>query len=178
MALTAAELATRVRIVPNFPKPGIMFQDITTLLKDRDSLRSVNDILLERYKEARIDKVVSVESRGFIVGASLALSLQAGFVPVRKTGKLPAATLREEYALEYGTDSVEIHTDAIQRGERILLHDDLLATGGTMTAAVKLVERLGGMVVGIAFLIELAFLNGRQKLSGYDVFSIIRVEKE
>jgi len=175
MALTAAELATRVRIVPNFPKPGIMFQDITTLLKDRDSLRSVNDI---RYKEARIDKVVSVESRGFIVGASLALSLQAGFVPVRKTGKLPAATLREEYALEYGTDSVEIHTDAIQRGERILLHDDLLATGGTMTAAVKLVERLGGMVVGIAFLIELAFLNGRQKLSGYDVFSIIRVEKE
>lgn len=178
MELTARELSTRIRKVPDFPKPGIMFQDITTLLKDRQSFQSVNDILFARYKDLRIDKVVGIESRGFIVGASLALRLGAGFVPVRKKGKLPAETIREEYALEYGTDSIEIHKDAILKGERILLHDDLLATGGTISAAVKLVERLGGNIVGIAFLIELAFLHGRRNLAGYDIFSVVSVEKE
>ena len=178
MALTAVDLSARIRKVPDFPKPGIVFQDITTLLKQPDGFRSVNDILLDRYKNSQIDKVVCVESRGFIVGASLALALGAGFVPIRKKGKLPAETFREEYALEYGTDTIEIHRDAIERGQRVLLHDDLLATGGTMAAAVKLVERLGGIIAGVAFLIELEFLHGRQKLSGYDVFSIIRVDKE
>jgi adenine phosphoribosyltransferase len=178
MAMTIAELSASIRSVPDFPKLGIVFRDITTLLKDPRGFRTVNEILVERYKGSKIDKVVGIESRGFFFGASLALQLGAGFVPIRKKGKLPAETIREEYALEYGTDIMEIHKDAIVKGERILLHDDLLATGGTIAAATKLVERLGGTIVEIAFLIELAFLNGRRNLGGHEIFSIIKVEKE
>jgi adenine phosphoribosyltransferase len=178
MAMTIAELSASIRSVPDFPKSGIVFRDITTLLKDPRSFRTINEILVERYKGSTIDKVVGIESRGFIVGASLALQLGAGFVPIRKKGKLPAETIREEYALEYGADTIEIHKDAIVKGERILLHDDLLATGGTIAAATKLVERLGGAIVEIAFLIELEFLKGRRNLSGHEIFSIIKVERE
>jgi adenine phosphoribosyltransferase len=178
MAMTVAELSSSIRTVPNFPKPGIVFRDITTLLKDPISLKAINEILVNRYKNSKIDKVVGIESRGFIVGASLALMLEAGFVPIRKKGKLPAETIREEYALEYGTDIIEIHKDAITKGERILLHDDLLATGGTIAAAMKLVERLGGTIVETAFLIELTFLHGRRNLAGHDIFSIVKIDQE
>ena len=176
--MTGDELSGSIRNVPDFPKPGIVFRDITTLLKDHDTFRKVNEIFVKRYKDSRIDKVVGIESRGFIFGASLALELGAGFVPIRKKGKLPAETIREEYSLEYGMDTIEIHKDSLSKGERILIHDDLLATGGTIAAATRLVERLGGNIVGIAFLIELAFLNGRRNLGGYDVFSVIEVAKE
>ena len=164
--------------MPDFPKRGIVFRDITTLLKDKKAFRKSVDIFYLRYKNKNIQKVVSVESRGFIFGSALAYRLKAGFVPVRKPGKLPAKTLREEYKLEYGTDALEIHTDAIDRGDRVLLIDDLLATGGTIVAASRLVEKLGGKIISIAFLIELAFLNGRQKLKAYDVSSIITYGSE
>lgn len=172
------ELVTFIRTVPDFPKKGIMFRDITTLLKEQGAFRHSVDLLTEQYKNARIDKVVGVESRGFILGSALAYQLHAGFVPVRKPGKLPAATVKEEYALEYGTDCIEIHRDAITPGERILIHDDLLATGGTMLAASRLVERLGGKIVGISFLVELSFLGGRKRLTGYDVASLITYDSE
>lgn len=178
MAMTVEELSASIRSVPDFPKAGIVFRDITTLLKDPQSFKAVNDILLDRYRNSRIDKVVGIESRGFIVGASLALQLGAGFVPIRKKGKLPATTIREEYALEYGTDTMEIHKDAITKGERILLHDDLLATGGTIAAAIKLIERLGGSIIEIAFLIELSFLHGRRNLGSQKIFSIVKVDHE
>jgi adenine phosphoribosyltransferase len=171
------ELARYVRNIPDFPKKGIMFRDITTLLKDGVALRESTDILYERYKDKKISKVVCVEARGFILGGVLATRLGAGFVPIRKKGKLPAETLREEYALEYGTDTVEIHKDAITPGEQCLLHDDLLATGGTMLACAKLVRNVGGVVVGISFLIELDFLKGRDKLKGFDVHSIIQYDE-
>jgi len=176
--MTLDELSASIRSVPDFPKAGIVFRDITTLLKDPQSFKAVNDILLDRYRNSRIDKVVGIESRGFIVGASLALQLGAGFVPIRKKGKLPATTIREEYALEYGTDTMEIHKDAITKGERILLHDDLLATGGTIAAAIKLIERLGGSIIEIAFLIELSFLHGRRNLGSQKIFSIVKVDHE
>lgn len=176
--MTADELTKRIRNVKDFPKPGIVFRDITTLLKDPRSFAAVNEIFGKRYRDSRIDKVVGIESRGFIFAASLALQLAAGFVPIRKKGKLPAQAIREDYALEYGTDTIEIHSDAISKGDRILLHDDLLATGGTIAAAARLVERLGGTIVEIAFLIELAFLKGRRNLEGREVFSVITVEKE
>lgn len=172
------ELAATVRNVPDFPKKGIVFRDITTLLKDPQAFRKANDILFDRYRNSKIDKVVGVESRGFIFGGSLAQRLGAGFVPIRKSGKLPRPTLKEQYSLEYGTDVVEIHEDAIVKGERVLLHDDLLATGGTIGAAVKLIERLGGTIVEIAFLIELRFLKGREHLKDRDVFSIIQYDSE
>ncbi len=172
------ELAKSIRTVPDFPKKGIMFRDITTLLKDPHAFRTALEVFGDRYKNKGIQKVVCVESRGFIFGSALALELGAGFVPIRKKGKLPAETIREEYALEYGTDVIEIHRDAVQKGEKILLHDDLLATGGTICAATKLVEKLGGSIVGLSFLIELSFLNGREKLQGYDVFSIIQYDAE
>jgi adenine phosphoribosyltransferase len=171
-------LASYIRTVPDFPKQGIMFRDITTLLKDADAFQRAVEVMYERYKGERISKVVCVESRGFILGAALALRLQAGFVPVRKKGKLPAATMRQEYALEYGSDEIEIHKDAINAGERVLIHDDLLATGGTITAACKLVEDLGATIVGLSFLIELSFLKGRARLGSYDVFSIIEYDAE
>jgi adenine phosphoribosyltransferase len=175
---TLAELLASVRTVPNFPKQGIMFRDITTLLKDPGAFAASVDLLHDRYRGGRIDKVVGIESRGFILGAPLAYRLGAGFVPVRKSGKLPAPVTRESYALEYGTDAVEIHNDAIVPGDRVLLHDDLLATGGTMHAAVRLVERLGGTIVGCSFLIELAFLKGRSALSNVEVFSLLTYDSE
>ncbi len=155
-----------------------MFRDITTLLKDRRAFEEAVDIFCSHYRDRQIDKVVCVESRGFILGAALALRLKAGFVPIRKRGKLPAPTLQQEYALEYGTDIVEIHKDAITPGENVLIHDDLLATGGTITAACKLVEKLGGSITGLSFLVELSFLNGRAQLGAYDVFSIIQYDVE
>jgi len=171
-------LATSIRNVPDFPKKGIVFRDITTLLKDPNAFREAVEIFYERYKGTQIDKVACVEARGFIFGAALALRLGAGFVPIRKRGKLPAQTIRHEYALEYGTDSIEIHADAILPGENVLIHDDLLATGGTIAAACQLVERLGGKIVGLSFLVELSFLQGRGHLKGYDIFSIIQYDTE
>jgi adenine phosphoribosyltransferase len=172
------ELIRTIRSVPNFPKQGIVFRDITTLLKDPGAFQRASDVLYERYKNDRVDKVVSIESRGYILGAVLAYRLNAGFVPIRKPGKLPAETISESYTLEYGTDTLEIHTDAIRAGERVIVHDDLLATGGTIQAACRLVERLDGVILGVSFLIELDFLNGRQKLGSRDVFSIIRYDHE
>jgi adenine phosphoribosyltransferase len=172
------ELIRTIRSVPNFPKQGIVFRDITTLLKDRSAFQRASDVLYEHYKDERVDKVVSIESRGYILGAVLAYRLKAGFVPIRKPGKLPAETISETYSLEYGTDTLEIHTDAIRAGERVLVHDDLLATGGTVQAGCRLVERLGGVILGLSFLIELDFLNGRSKLGSRDIFSIIRYDHE
>lgn len=172
------ELKRSIRSVRDFPKKGIVFRDITTLLKDTKAFKQSIDVLYEHYRNTAIDKVVSVESRGFILGSVLAYRLGAGFIPVRKPGKLPAETLREEYQLEYGTDTLEIHKDAIVEGEKVLIVDDLLATGGTVSATCKLVERLGGKIIGLAFLIELAFLEGRRKLKDLDVFSIIKYESE
>ncbi|HEY5615718.1 MAG TPA: adenine phosphoribosyltransferase [Bacteroidota bacterium] len=172
------ELAKVIRDVPDFPQKGIVFKDITTLLQNPDAFRKALNIFYERYRDEKITKVAGVESRGFIFGAALAVQLGVGFVPIRKKGKLPAETIREEYALEYGTDSIEVHTDAIQKGERVLIHDDLLATGGTIQAACKLVERLGGKIVGLSFLVELSFLKGREKLKGNDVFSIVQYDAE
>jgi adenine phosphoribosyltransferase len=167
-------LSDLIRDVPNFPKEGIIFKDITTLLKDPNGLKEAVDNLYNLSKNKEITKVVGIESRGFILGGILAEKLNAGFVPIRKPGKLPADKISESYSLEYGTDSIEIHTDAISPGDKILLHDDLLATGGTMEAAVKLIEKLGGEVVQISFIIELDFLNGRDKLSNYEIKSLIR----
>jgi adenine phosphoribosyltransferase len=172
------ELRDFIRNVHDFPKQGIVFRDITTLLKDKSAFQKTIDIMYEKYKALHIDKVVSVESRGFIFGSVLAYRLNAGFVPVRKPKKLPAKTIKEEYQLEYGTDSLEIHIDAIKKGERVLIVDDLLATGGTVQATCKLVEKLGGEIVGLAFLIELSFLGGREKLKGYDISSIIPYDSE
>jgi adenine phosphoribosyltransferase len=171
-------LESFVRTVPDFPKKGIMFRDITTVLKNDQALRYCADQLAEHYQGQKIDKVVGIESRGFIIGGLLAYKLGAGFVPVRKPGKLPAEKIRQEYQLEYGTDIMEIHTDAIHNGERILMHDDLLATGGTIEAACKLVKRLGGTIVSLGFIIELSFLNPRKRLSGYDIFSLINYTSE
>lgn len=172
------ELKSVIRNVPDFPKKGVVFRDITTLLNEKNAFRKTIDIFCEKYAGQRIDKVVSVESRGFIFGAVLAYRLGAGFVPIRKPGKLPSDTIREEYQLEYATDAMEIHRDAIVRGERVLMHDDLLATGGTVLAACRLVERLGGQIVGLSFLIELKFLRGRDRLKNYDIFSIISYNEE
>ncbi|MFA6467530.1 MAG: adenine phosphoribosyltransferase [Bacteroidota bacterium] len=171
-------LESIIRTVPDFPKPGIQFKDITTVLKDPEALKYCIETFHEKYKDQRITKVVGIESRGFIVGTALAYRLGAGFVPIRKPGKLPATVLRQEYQLEYGTDVIEIHKDAITPGERVLLHDDVLATGGTMQAACSIVKQLGGEIVGISFLIELAFLHPRKKLSGFDIFSLVTYNAE
>lgn len=171
-------LIDTIRNVPDFPKKGIMFRDITTLLKDQNAFKEVTDNLYEQFRSKEIDKVVSVESRGFIFGAPLAYALGVGFVPIRKPRKLPAATIREEYTLEYGSDVLEIHKDAITPGERVVLVDDLLATGGTMGAAIKLVKALGGEIVSLAFLIELSFLKGREQLAGHEVFTLITYDSE
>jgi len=167
------DLASLIRDVPDFPVPGILFKDITTLLRNAAALREVVTRLAEQYADARVDIVAAIESRGFIFGAPLAVQLGAGFVPVRKPGKLPAQAISESYTLEYGTNTLEMHVDAIQPGQRVLVVDDLLATGGSARAAVNLVERLGGKVVGLAFVVELDFLNGRQKLTGYPVHSLV-----
>jgi len=171
--IPAAELRAKIRDIKDFPAEGILFRDITTLLKDGPAWRAVIDHLASNYAQARVELVVGVESRGFIFGGAVAHELRAGFVPVRKRGKLPARTIEEEYALEYGRDVLAIHEDAIRPGQRVLAVDDLLATGGTMSATLRLVERLGGVVVGAAFLIELAFLKGRERLKGYQLNSLI-----
>lgn len=162
-----------IREVPDFPKPGINFYDITTLLKDGQGLRGVIDSLNERYKGAAIDAVVGIEARGYFFAPTVAYSLAVGFVPVRKPGKLPAKTVEVEYALEYGTDKLAMHEDAIQPGQRVLIVDDVLATGGTAQAVTQLVERQGGTVAGLGFVIELDFLKGRDKLANYEVFSLL-----
>src|ERR1700742_1624576 len=167
-------LKSLVRTVPNFPKPGILFYDITTLLKDKQGYATLVDALAAHYIGARdVDLVLGIEARGFIFGPALAYRLNAGFVPVRKPGKLPAETARVTYDLEYGTDALEIHVDAIEPGHNVLIVDDLLATGGTMEATVKLVQQLGGHIVGLAFAVQLDFLKGRDKFKDYDVFSLL-----
>jgi len=172
------DLAAYIRDVPDFPKPGIIFKDITPLLADPAALGETVSQLAEPYKDQGAELVVGVESRGFIFGSLVAAHLHAGFVPIRKPGKLPAETISQTYELEYGTDTIEIHADAIRPGQKVLMIDDLLATGGTMAAACELVERLGGEIVGVAFVIELSFLAGRDKITKYDVRSLIRVEGE
>ncbi len=168
------DLKPLIREIPDFPKPGILFYDITTLLKDAPGLRATIDALRHHYESAAIDVVVGIEARGFIFAPAVAYSLKAGFVPVRKPKKLPAPVERVEYALEYGTDVVEIHRDAIQPGQRVLIVDDVLATGGTAAAVAQLVQKLGGTVAGLAFVIELDFLHGRAKLTGHDIFSLVQ----
>lgn len=168
------DLANLIRDVPDFPIKGILFKDVTTLLQDAQAFRQTVDALAKEYVDKQIDAVVAIESRGFIFGAPLAYRLGAGFVPVRKPGKLPAETISIDYSLEYGTNTLEMHADAIKQGQRVLIVDDLLATGGSAKAAVDLVERLGGVVVGLAFVVELEFLNGIKKLEGYDVLSLIK----
>jgi len=176
--MASTNLRRLIRSVPDFPKPGIVFRDITPLLADPAGLDQAVAQLAEPYLDRNIDLVAAVESRGFILGAAVACRLNAGFVPIRKPGKLPAATTKSSYELEYGSDSVEIHTDAVSPGQRVLMLDDLLATGGTMAAACQLVQGLGGRIVGIAFLIELAFLNGRAKLPGHKILSLITYDAE
>jgi adenine phosphoribosyltransferase len=171
------ELKKLIREVKDYPKPGILFYDLTTLLKDKKGFRGLIDQLCGHYDGHTIDLVVGIEARGFILAPALAYRMGAGFVPVRKPKKLPAKVANVSYALEYGTDSLEIHEDAIQKGQRVLLCDDLLATGGTAAAAVKLIRSLGGIVEGAAFAVELTFLSGRSKLPGLDVFSLIRYDK-
>ncbi len=162
-----------IREVPDYPKPGIRFYDITTLLKDADGLRQVIDALGQHGNGQQIDRVVGIEARGFIFAPAVAYALNAGFVPIRKPKKLPSITERLEYALEYGSDVIEIHRDAIEPGMNVLIVDDVLATGGTAAAAARLVEKLGGNVVGLSFVIELDFLNGREKLPGYRIESLL-----
>jgi adenine phosphoribosyltransferase len=171
------DLASTIRSVPDFPIEGILFYDITTLLRNPAALKESVDQLGDHYRETGVDVVVGMESRGFIFGMPLAYNLGVGFVPVRKPGKLPAATAAESYALEYGTNTLEIHVDAIEPGQKVLIVDDLLATGGTAKATCNLVEKLGGNIVGLAFVIELNFLNGRDKLQDYDVFSLLRYDE-
>jgi len=168
------DLKAYIREVPDFPKPGILFYDITTLLQNSLALRMTVDRFVWLFAKKQIDKVVGIESRGFMFGPIVAYDLNAGFVPVRKPGKLPYQKIRESYELEYGTDTVEMHDDAIRPGEHVLVVDDLVATGGTALAAARMVESLGGTVAGFGFIIELTFLNGRKKLQGYEVESLIR----
>jgi adenine phosphoribosyltransferase len=172
--MSAEDLRSKIREIPDFPKPGILFYDITTLLKDGKSFKKAIDLMLQPYKKEKIDVVVGMESRGFIFSAPMAYQLDAGFVPVRKLGKLPAETITVEYALEYGSNTLEIHRDAIQPGQKVLIVDDLLATGGTVRGTIELVERLKGDIAGLAFLVELDFLHGRDRLVGRRVTSVIK----
>ncbi|OGR54160.1 MAG: adenine phosphoribosyltransferase [Elusimicrobia bacterium RIFCSPLOWO2_02_FULL_39_32] len=169
-----ADLKTIIRDVPDFPKKGILFKDITTLLARPDIFKRVIDQIADHFQQKKIEKVMGIESRGFIFGAPIAYKLNAGIVPIRKKGKLPYKTVSATYALEYGTDTLEMHEDAISKGTRVLIVDDLLATGGTAKATAELVEKCGGEIVGFAFLIELEFLKGRQNLNGYDILSLIK----
>ena len=171
-----AELKGKIRDIKDFPSEGVLFKDITTLLKDGPSFEFVVDSFARRYERERVDVVVGVESRGFILGGALAHQLRAGFVPVRKPGKLPSKTIEVEYELEYGRDTLAMHADAIKRGQRVLAVDDLLATGGTMSATLRLIRQLGGQIVGVAFMIELAFLRGRDKLKEPTLHSLIVYE--
>jgi adenine phosphoribosyltransferase len=167
-------LKQKIRHVPDFPKPGILFYDITTLLRDPDGFRTVLDSLIAPYRDQPFDLVAGIESRGFILGAAIADRLEAGFVPVRKLGKLPSKTARATYDLEYGSDSLEMHVDAVGKGQRVLIVDDLLATGGTASATVDLIRQLGGEIGGVAFLIELTALNGRARLAGQPVHAVLQ----
>ncbi|MEX2117109.1 MAG: adenine phosphoribosyltransferase [Bacteroidota bacterium] len=173
-----SDLSSHIRSVPDFPKKGIIFKDITTLLKDPIAFQTAVSLLKDHYASTPVDKVIGIESRGFIFGGALAHLLGAGFVPARKPGKLPAPTIRQEYKLEYGVDCVEIHEDAIRPGDRVLIHDDLLATGGTAEATCSLVNRMQGSIVGLSFLVELSFLKGRDRLKPHNVFSLIQYDAE
>jgi adenine phosphoribosyltransferase len=177
VALDCEPLKKLIRTVPDFPKPGILFYDITTLLKDKIGFATLIDAMAAHYFDRSIDLVLGIEARGFIFGPALAYRLNAGFVPVRKPKKLPAKTARVTYDLEYGTDSLEIHLDAIESGQRVVIVDDLLATGGTMEATVKLVRQLGGEIAGLAFAVELDFLKGRERFDGLDVFSLLHYDE-
>ena len=168
------DLKQHIRHVPDFPKAGILFYDITTLLRDPQGFAATVDVLATPYTGQGIDAVIGIESRGFILGAAVAQRIGAGFIPIRKPGKLPSKALKESYDLEYGTDALEIHEDAVDRGQRVLIVDDVLATGGTAAAAVQLVRRLGGELHGLAFLIELRVLDGKKKLLGEKVFSVLQ----
>ena len=168
------ELKKQIREVPDFPKPGILFYDLTTLLKEREGLRSIMDILTEEYRGKEIDRVVGIESRGFIFAPALAYNLNAGFVLVRKKGKLPAESISASYDLEYGQDVLEMHKDSIEPGQRVLIVDDLIATGGTAAATAQMVRQLEGEVVALAFIVELELLKGREKLDGSEIFSILK----
>lgn len=172
--MSAEDLRSKIREIPDFPKPGILFYDITTLLKDPGAYKESIDLMLAPYAGEQIDVVVGMESRGFIFSAPMAYLIDAGLVPVRKLGKLPAETISVEYALEYGSNTLEIHRDAIQPGQKVLIVDDLLATGGTVKGTIELIERLKGEVIGLAFLVELEFLNGRDRLDGRRVTSVIK----
>ena len=176
--MSKLDLREYIRDVPDFPKPGIMFRDITPLLASPEAFGQVIDTFAERYQDARVDAVLAAEARGFIFAAPLALKLGASFVPVRKPGKLPFKKMAFEYDLEYGSDRLEMHVDAVKEGQRVLLIDDLLATGGTMQACVKMAEKAGAEVVGCAFLIELTFIPGREKLTPYDVCTLISYDSE
>ena len=167
------QLKSLIREIPDYPKPGILFYDITTLLKDAVAFRAVVDQMAEQIADTQVDVVVGMESRGFIFSAPLAYKLNAGFVPVRKLGKLPAETIEVEYALEYGTATLEIHRDATQEGQRVLIVDDLLATGGTVMGTIELVRRLGGEIAGLSFMVELTALHGRDKLGEFDIHSLL-----
>jgi adenine phosphoribosyltransferase len=172
------DLREKIRTVPNWPIEGVMFRDITTLLQDPEAFRESVDRLYDRYKDVEIDKIVGIDARGFIHGAVLAYKLNVGFVPVRKKGKLPYKTIRAAYSLEYGEDVVEMHEDAIKKGEKVLIVDDLIATGGTIAAATQLVEKLGGEIVECAFMVELPDLNGREKIKGYNIYTLTEFEGE
>jgi adenine phosphoribosyltransferase len=174
----SGDLRALIRDIPDFPKPGIVFKDITPLLLDPQAVRSAIDRLADWARPRYVDFVVAAEARGFILGTSLALELDAGFVPARKPGKLPHETISAEYILEYGINALEVHADAVADGARVLIHDDLLATGGTALALAELVEQLGGEVVGCAFLVELGFLEGRRKLEGFDVHALVAYDGE
>ena len=175
--LNTDQLKQLIREVPDFPQPGILFYDITTLLKDKTGFATLVDRLSEHYVAQKIDLVLGMEARGFIFAPALAYRLNAGFVPVRKVGKLPAATVKFDYALEYGTNSLEMHKDAIQKGQRVLIVDDLLATGGTAEATAKLASMLGEEIAGLGFVVKLDFLHGRDKLQGYNVMTLLHYEK-
>jgi len=172
------DLKSKIRNVPDFPIKGIVFRDITTLVKDSKAFCYVIDRLVERYRDRGIDQIVGIESRGFIFGGALANRLGCGFVPARKSGKLPAQTIEESYELEYGRTSLQLHTDSITKGNRVVILDDLLATGGTLRATANMVERLGGEIVEIAVIIELTFLKGREKLKNYNLYSMIEYDSE
>lgn len=176
-SLNTDQLKKLIREIPDFPKQGILFYDITTLLKDKVGFATLIDKFSEHYIDRHVDLVLGMEARGFIFGPALAYRLNAGFVPVRKPGKLPAETIRQSYALEYGTASLEIHKDAIQKGSRVLIVDDLLATGGTAEATAKLALSLGAEIVGLGFVVELDFLRGREKLKGYEVTSLLHYDR-
>ncbi|MFP4660742.1 MAG: adenine phosphoribosyltransferase [Halanaerobiales bacterium] len=168
------DLKSVIRNIPDFPKKGIIFKDITTLLKNPDAFREAINLMANHYKDYDFDYIVGIEARGFIVGAPMAIQMGKGFIPIRKPGKLPGETISMRYELEYGSNEIEIHKDAIRPGDKVLIIDDLLATGGTVAAAVKMIKELGGKLQGIGFLLELSFLNGRELLKGEDIFSLLR----